>query len=286
LPHRILTPAGHGDETLAIAHELLPPGYELVQAPHGRPEFWDLLKDAEFYIGAGQFKHGPEFYAQAPKLKLVQTLSAGYNTYDLDAARNAGVPICNNGGANATAVAEHAVMLMLAVSRRLMWQHDGVVSGRWRGNDFNSTKLYELEDKTLGIVGLGNIGKKVARRAKAFDMRIQYYDVNRMTTDQEDALGVRFAYDDFGAGQARLNELGEVPPHFVKFDMALVNGLASAGERKQRVVSDLVRLVADLGSISLAEGLEASADAEVCRQMGFRLMQGYLFGKPITVDTF
>jgi EAL domain-containing protein (putative c-di-GMP-specific phosphodiesterase class I) len=99
------------------------------------------------------------------------------------------------------------------------------------------------------------------------------------------ALGVRFAYDDFGAGQARLNELGEVPPHFVKFDMALVNGLAAAGARKQRVVSDLVRLVADLGSISLAEGIEAEADAELCRQMGFRLMQGFLFGRPASVDT-
>src|SRR6202795_5416515 len=192
MPHHILTPPAHSEETLAIANDLIPPGYELVTAPHGRPEFWDLLKDAEFYVGAGQFKHGPEFYSQAPKLKLVQTLSAGYNTYDLDAARSAGVPICNNGGANATAVAEHAVMLMLAVSRNLISVHDGVVSGRWRGNDFNSTKLYELEDKTLGIVGLGNIGKKVARRAKAFDLRIQYYDVNRMTTDQEDALGVRF----------------------------------------------------------------------------------------------
>src|SRR5437762_13054421 len=84
------------------------------------------------------------------------------------------------------------MLLMLAVCRKLIWQHEGVVSGRWRGNDFNSAKLYELEDKTLGIVGLGNIGKKVARRAKAFDMRIQYYDVNRMTTDQEDALGGRF----------------------------------------------------------------------------------------------
>jgi phosphoglycerate dehydrogenase-like enzyme len=193
MPHRILTPTGHGEETMKIARDLLPSGYELVTAPHGRPEFWDLLKDAEFYIGAGQYKHGPEFYAQAPKLKLVQTLSAGYNTYDLEAARAARVPICNNGGANATAVAEHAVMLMLAVSRRLIWQHDGVVAGRWRGNDFNSTKLYELEDKVLGIVGLGNIGKKVARRARAFDMRIQYYDINRLTGDQEDALGVRFA---------------------------------------------------------------------------------------------
>lgn len=193
MPHRILTPTGHGAETLAIANELIPDGYELVEAPHGRPEFWELLKDAEFYIGAGQFKHGPEFYAHAPKLKLVQTLSAGYNTYDLDAARAAGVPICNNGGANATAVAEHALMLMLAVSRKLIWVHEGVVSGRWRGNDFNSAKLYELEDKTLGIVGLGNIGKKVARRAKAFDMRVIYYDTNRLTADQEDALGIRFA---------------------------------------------------------------------------------------------
>ena len=190
---RILTPGTHSDETLAIAHDLLPPGWQLATAPHGRPEFFELLKDTEYYIGAGQFKHGPEFYQAAPKLRIVQTLSAGYNTYDLEAARAADVPICNNGGANATAVAEHAMLLMLAVCRKLIWQHEGVVSGRWRGNDFNSAKLYELEDKTLGIVGLGNIGKKVARRAKAFDMRIQYYDVNRMTTDQEDALGVRFA---------------------------------------------------------------------------------------------
>src|SRR5947208_12529895 len=191
MPHRILTPNTHSEETLDIANDMIPPGYELVTAPHGRPEFWNLLKDSEFYIGAGQFKHGAEFYQQAPKLKLVQTLSAGYNTYDLEAARAAGVPICNNGGANATAVAEHALLLMLAVSRKLIWVHEGVVSGRWRGNDFNAAKLYELEDKSLGIVGLGNIGKKVARRAKGFDMRIQYYDVNRLTADQEAALGAR-----------------------------------------------------------------------------------------------
>ena len=98
-------------------------------------------------------------------------------------------------------------------------------------------------------------------------------------------IGVRFAYDDFGAGQARLNELSEAPPHFVKFDMALVNGLAAAGARKQRVVSDLVRLVVDVGSVALAEGIEAEADAEVCRQMGFRLLQGYLFGRPVPAHT-
>ena len=103
----------------------------------------------------------------------------------------------------------------------------------------------------------------------------------RELADRLADIGVRFAYDDFGAGQARLNELSEAPPHFVKFDMALVHGLASAGARKQRLIGDLVRLVIDLGSIALAEGIEEEADAELCRQMGFRLMQGYLFGKPV-----
>ncbi|MEP7300664.1 MAG: EAL domain-containing protein [Caldimonas sp.] len=98
-------------------------------------------------------------------------------------------------------------------------------------------------------------------------------------------LGVRFAYDDFGAGQARLNELSKAPPHYVKFDMALVDGLAAAGPRKQRIVSDLVRLVADLGSVALAEGLEAETDAELCRQMGFQLMQGFLFGRPVPAES-
>jgi EAL domain-containing protein (putative c-di-GMP-specific phosphodiesterase class I) len=97
-------------------------------------------------------------------------------------------------------------------------------------------------------------------------------------------IGVRFAYDDFGAGQARLNELGEVPAHFVKFDMGLIRGIDMASDRKQKVVGDLVRLVTDLGSVPLAEGVETEAEAEICRLMGFKLVQGYLTGKPVQVD--
>ncbi len=96
-------------------------------------------------------------------------------------------------------------------------------------------------------------------------------------------IGVAFAYDDFGAGQARLNELGEVPAHYVKFDMALVRDLDSAPASKQRVVRDLVRLVRDLGSVPLAEGVETEAEAAVCREMGFSLFQGWLTGRPIPI---
>jgi len=111
---------------------------------------------------------------------------------DIEAARRAGVPVCNNGGANAIAVAEHAIMLMLAVCRRLVWQHSMTASGRWRGNDVANVRLYELHGRTLGIVGLGNIGKKVARMAQAFGLTVQYFDTLRLTEDAADALGVRF----------------------------------------------------------------------------------------------
>src|SRR5260370_36669092 len=83
---RILTPSTHSEETLAIAHDLLPPGWQLASAPHGRPEFFELLRDTEYYIGAGQVKHGPEFYQAAPRLRVVQSLTPGYHTDGLVAA--------------------------------------------------------------------------------------------------------------------------------------------------------------------------------------------------------
>ena len=131
------------------------------------------------------------FYRAAPRLQLVQLLSAGYDAVDIEAARRAKVPVSNNGGANAISVAEHAIMLMLTVARKVPWQHANVAGGRWRGNG-PAPRMYELHDKTLGIVGLGTIGKKVARLAKAFGMRVQYYDIARLSEDAEDALGVKF----------------------------------------------------------------------------------------------
>jgi EAL domain-containing protein (putative c-di-GMP-specific phosphodiesterase class I) len=109
-------------------------------------------------------------------------------------------------------------------------------------------------------------------------------DLMRELAERLKSIGVAFAYDDFGAGQARLNELAEVPAHFVKFDMGIVRNLHEASERKQRMVRDLVRMVLELGSIPLAEGVEQEAEAEICRDMGFRLIQGYLTGKPVMVD--
>ena len=99
-------------------------------------------------------------------------------------------------------------------------------------------------------------------------------------------LDMRLAYDDFGAGQARLIELIEVPPHVVKFDINLIRKIDTAPEARQSVLATLVRMVRDLGIETLAEGIESSGEANFCRQIGFDLAQGYQFGRPAPVDAW
>ena len=178
-------------ETGEIARQMAPAGFDLVLARDGGAELEAALGPAEFMVCYPNVKMQDAFYRAAPKMRLVQLLSAGYDAVDIEAARRAKVPVSNNGGANAISVAEHAIMLMLTVARKVPWQHSNVAGGRWRGNG-PAPRMYELHDKTLGIVGLGTIGKKVARLAKAFGMRIQYYDIARLSEDAEDALGVKF----------------------------------------------------------------------------------------------
>jgi phosphoglycerate dehydrogenase-like enzyme len=188
---KILFAPKQSDAVLEIARSLTPQGFELLIAESGTPEFYAAAAQAEYYLGLAR-QMGGEFFRSAPKLKLVQLLSAGYDRVDIEAARKAGVPVSNNGGANAIAVAEHTIMLILAVLKRVVRFHNDVVAGKWRVGGFDDQRVYELSRKTLGIVGLGNIGKKVARRAAAFDMAVQYYDIARLTEAEEDALGVRF----------------------------------------------------------------------------------------------
>src|SRR5215467_9591826 len=134
MPTKILFAPSQSKEVLEIARSLTPPGFELAVADFGTAEFYQAAAEAEYYLGLAR-QMGGEFFRAAPKLKLVQLLSAGYDRVDIEAARKAGVPVSNNGGANAIAVAEHAILLMLAVCRRLVRFHNDVVAGKWRVGD-------------------------------------------------------------------------------------------------------------------------------------------------------
>ena len=99
-------------------------------------------------------------------------------------------------------------------------------------------------------------------------------------------LGMGLAYDDFGAGQARLVELVEAPPDYLKFDIELIHGIDAATPERQRMLESLVRAVTDLGIAALAEGVETPEEHEVCRQLGFQLGQGFFYGRPATARSF
>ncbi len=177
-------------DAATAAQEITPSGFELAVVAARSQEYKDALKNSSYLVGFVDSLVDDELFETGPNLKLIQLLSAGYDRADIEAARKAGVPIANNGGANSVAVSEHAVLLMLAVSRQLVRQHTSVAAGNWRGNE--TPRVHELRNKTLGIVGLGTIGKKTARLAAAFGMNIIYYDIARLAEHEEDAIGVRF----------------------------------------------------------------------------------------------
>ena len=97
-------------------------------------------------------------------------------------------------------------------------------------------------------------------------------------------LDIRLAYDDFGAGQARLIELSEAPPDYVKFDRDMVTAIHLSGGRRQRLLASLVQMVNDMGVITVAEGVESGEEATACRQLGFDLAQGYYYGRPAPLE--
>jgi EAL domain-containing protein (putative c-di-GMP-specific phosphodiesterase class I) len=98
------------------------------------------------------------------------------------------------------------------------------------------------------------------------------------------AMGVGLSYDDFGAGQARLLELVEVPPDTLKFDMRLIHDLPNANRERRRLVECLVDVTKEMGILALAECVETRAEVEVCRELGFELGQGFCLGHPAPIE--
>ena len=178
---------------LAQVQQMKPTGFTLQMLPPSASaeEIAAAIRDAEYLLGFPRFLPD-EAYSQAKRLKLLQVLSAGYDYVNIDGARKARVPICSNGGANSVAVAEHAIMLMLSVYRKLVTFHQNVAVGRWHQGIPRTVDIYELEGKTVGLVGLGNIGVQVARRVKAFDVQVIYYDALRRSSQEEEKLGVQY----------------------------------------------------------------------------------------------
>ena len=181
------------EDVLSLVQTMKPPEFQLRHLPPQTSveEIAAAMREAEYLMGFVQFLPD-EAFMQASRLKLIQVLSAGYDRFNIAGARAARIPVCSNGGANSVAVAEHTIMLMLAVYRKLVTYHQNVAAGRWRKGLPHTVDIYELEGKTVGLVGLGHIGQEVARRLRGFDVTAIYYDVVRPSSEDEERLGVRY----------------------------------------------------------------------------------------------
>jgi phosphoglycerate dehydrogenase-like enzyme len=153
----------------------------------------DVAARAEFVVAA-LAPVGEALLRRAPKLRLVQAPSHGFEHIDLDAARAAGVPVATiaSSGAEAHTVAEWAILTAGAASRRLVAGHDALRAGRFANVEQMQAGLFELAGKTIGIVGFGRIGREVAKRARAFDMQVVYADAARAPDDVEQQYGATF----------------------------------------------------------------------------------------------
>jgi phosphoglycerate dehydrogenase-like enzyme len=175
-------------ELRAIADPLRPAGFEFrTVAPSDVPR---AVMDADFLCGfIGPIDTEVLVAAANSRLKLVQLMSAGYDRFNIEGARQARLPVADNGGANAIAVAEHAIMLMLSAVKQVHALDAAVRRGAWRGG---VGRVFELYGSTVGIVGMGRIGREVARRLAGWDARLVYYDPIRLSADLEEQLNVRY----------------------------------------------------------------------------------------------
>ncbi len=146
--------------------------------------------DADFYL-VGLEWIGKELIEPAKKLKLIQRLGAGFDNVDLAAAKACGVPVANIPGANSVAVAEHTIMVIIALLKRFAEANSTMKQGQWKMTELLLMGCFELWKKTVGIVGLGRIGKEVARRLIGFDVTTLYHDILTFPPELEKELHVK-----------------------------------------------------------------------------------------------
>jgi D-3-phosphoglycerate dehydrogenase len=173
----------------AIIRGCLPEGFSLRvrkgdELPH------EVVGDADCILVAAT-PLTAETIAAASRLKLIQHQGVGYDRTDVAAAARAGVPVALTPEGTSEPVAEHVILLILSLYRNLLTATRTLRQGQWLQWELRP-QSYDLLGKRVGIVGLGRIGREVAKRARGFECQLLYYDVMRAPPKVEAELGIRY----------------------------------------------------------------------------------------------
>ena len=165
-------------------------GFEVVDLTSVPKE--DLPKhvgDLDALIVRSSTKVRRDIIDAAKNLKVIGRAGVGLDNVDVEYARSKGIEVVNTPGATSISVAELTIGLILAVMRKIAYADREMRKGAWPKKKCKGIEMY---GKTLGIVGIGRIGREVAKRAKAFGMRVIYYDIYRPGEEVERELGVEY----------------------------------------------------------------------------------------------
>jgi EAL domain-containing protein (putative c-di-GMP-specific phosphodiesterase class I) len=164
---------------------------------------------------------------------------------------------------------------------------------RWATSSFRDIPLFvntqpkELKDSQQLIASLRalrNNYRDVPLVLEIHEQAVTDHETLNTLNHALQGMNIDLAYDDFGAGQARLLELMNIPPYAVKFDISLIRGLDEAPRQRQDMIGLLVKLVKKGHTLALAEGVSNSGELAVCRQRGFDMIQGFVYGEPVPLE--
>jgi D-3-phosphoglycerate dehydrogenase len=165
---------------IVVAEPMSPVGVEKLRSQAGwtvivatPKDYSEHLSDCDALFVRSAVKVNKDVLARAPKLRVIGRAGVGVDNVDLEAASAAGVVVMNTPGGNAVSVAEHTLALMLALARAIPQASASTLSGKWEKKKYMGN---ELRGKTLGVVGLGSIGREVVKRASSFAMNVVAHD--------------------------------------------------------------------------------------------------------------
>lgn len=175
-----------------ILKSVVPEGYTIKTLDE--PTYDQLVKeaaDADYFLVSGRLPIDKGVLDVAKNLKMIQRTGVGTEMLDKEEIKRRGIPVYVNAGVNARSVAEHALTLMLACLKRIPAIDRQVRQGIWKKQE-TGTSCHELYGKTVGLVGMGAIGRQAAEYLNAFGAKILYTDLYRLSTEQELKLNATY----------------------------------------------------------------------------------------------
>jgi D-3-phosphoglycerate dehydrogenase len=165
-------------------------GFEVVDLTEiPKDELVKHMDDLDAIIVRSATKVRKDIIDAAKNLKVIGRAGVGLDNIDVEYAKSKGIKVINTPGATSISVAELTIGLILAVMRKIAYGDREMRNGAWPKKKCNGIEMY---GKTLGIIGMGRIGKEVAKRARAFGMKVVYYDIHGVNEAMEKEFGVKY----------------------------------------------------------------------------------------------